>query len=136
MAQNRKIEYKKRNIKFLADVRGEEGILELGGGVLYKIIESGTDTAKQVMPTSVVTCYYKGRLIDGRVFDDTFANSYPEALRVSELIDGFKAALLKMHIGDHWMVYIPAEAGYGSRGEADIPGNSTLIFEIKLAGIA
>lgn len=136
MGLNKKAEYKKRNENFLREIHGQEGIHKLNDGVLYRIVESGTDTTKSVKPSSVVTCYYKGSLINGNVFDNTFGNACPEALRVSELIDGFRTALFNMHIGDHWIIYIPASAGYGARGESNIPGNSTLIFEIKLMSIA
>jgi FKBP-type peptidyl-prolyl cis-trans isomerase len=40
-----------------------------------------------------------------------------------------------MHVGDHWIVYIPQEVGYGSRGNGSIPGYSTLIFEMELVAI-
>ena len=59
----------------------------------------------------------------------------PEAFRVNELISGFQIALVNMHIGDHWIVYIPSNMGYGPKTSGPIPGNSTLIFEIKLISI-
>jgi len=131
---NKKEIYKQQNEKFLTDLRKEEGILELRGGVLYKVLESGEGQG-EIKSRSIVTCYYKGSLISGKVFDNAFDRGYPEAFRVNELISGFQIALVNMHIGDHWLVYIPSEMGYGSRAAGDIPGNSTLIFEIKLIAI-
>jgi peptidylprolyl isomerase len=75
-------------------------------------------------------------LIDGTVFDSSYERGYPEAFRVCDLIAGFQQALLAMHIGDRWQVYIPEHEGYGRRAEEGIPGYSTLIFEIELLGIA
>lgn len=132
---NKKEIYKQQNEKFLADMRKESDVKELRGGVLYKVLSSG-DGQGEVKPRSIVTCHYKGTLTNGRVFDSTFERDYPEAFRVNELISGFQIALVNMHIGDHWLVYIPSDMGYGSRAAGDIPGNSTLIFEIKLLGIA
>lgn len=132
---NKKEIYKQQNEKFLADMRKESDVKELRGGVLYKVLSSG-DGQGEVKPRSIVTCHYKGTLTNGRVFDSTFERDYPEAFRVNELINGFQIALVNMHIGDHWLVYIPSDMGYGSRAAGDIPGNSTLIFEIKLLGIA
>lgn len=127
--------YKQANEQFLADKRNEEGIKELRGGVLYEVIEQG-ESDRQPGPRSIVTCHYKGSTINGKVFDETFKGNCPAAFRVNELINGFQIALVNMHIGDHWRVYIPSEMGYGSRGAGrDIPGNSTLIFEIQLIGI-
>lgn len=132
---SKKTIYKEEQERFLAEIKQQEGILALGGGVLYKIIEKG-DGTQSPSPRSVVTCHYKGSLSNGKVFDETFTSSCPAAFRVNELIEGFQMALVKMHVGDHWIVYIPAEKGYGNRGAgSDIPGNSTLIFEIQLISI-
>lgn len=133
---SKKQEYKIRNEQFLLDKKNEEGIKELRGGVLYEVIATG-ETDKQPNPRSIVTCHYKGSTINGRVFDETYSSGCPAAFRVNDLINGFQIALVNMHVGDHWRVFIPSEMGYGPRGAgSDIPGNSTLIFEIQLMGIA
>ncbi len=126
--------YKKENEDFLKRVKEDSDVRELRGGVLYKVLSNGNGNG-EVKPRSIVTCHYRGSLINGKVFDDSFARKCPEAFRVNELISGFQIALISMHIGDHWLVYIPSEMGYGPRNAGDIPGNSTLIFEIKLIGI-
>lgn len=127
--------YRQQNEQFLADLRQQEGIKELRAGVLYKVLEEG-EGEERPTPRSIVTCHYKGSLIHGKVFDNSFSRSCPEAFRVNELISGFQIALVNMRVGDHWIVYIPSELGYGPRGAgSDIPGNSTLLFEIKLIAI-
>lgn len=132
---NKKEIYRQRNKQFIEQKRSEEGINELRGGVLYKVIEAG-DGDRVPSPRNVVTCHYKGSTIDGKVFDETFSKQCPAAFRVNQLISGFQIALVNMHIGDHWIVYIPSEMGYGRTGAgADIPGDSTLVFEIRLVGI-
>jgi len=42
--------------------------------------------------------------------------------------------LMRMHPGDHWMVYIPYQLGYGSStsSSSTIPAYSMLRFEIVL----
>ena len=131
----KKEEYRRQNEAFLAGKAKEEGVRSLRGGVLYKVIQSG-EGDRTPSPRSVVTCHYKGSLINGKVFDNSFARKCPEAFRVNELISGFQIALVNMHEGDHWEVYIPGNMGYGERGAGrDIPGNSTLIFEIQLIRI-
>lgn len=130
-----KKEYKAANEAFLAEISMKEGVKPLRGGVLYEVISSGDDQ-RVVNPRSIVTCHYKGSLINGKVFDSSYERNCPEAFRVNDLISGFQIALVNMHIGDHWIVYIPSDMGYGSRGAGrDIPGNSTLIFEIELFAI-
>lgn len=134
---NKKEIYKQRNEQFLAELKNEDGILPLSNGVLYKVLERGESHSRaKVKSESIVTCRYNGSLIDGHVFDDTFEQDYPETFRVYELINGFQIALLNMRPGDRWMVYIPSEQGYGSRTVGDIPGNSTLVFDVKLIAVA
>lgn len=130
----KKEEYIQKNLAFLESIRKEEGVKELRAGVLYKVLEEGDGTGK-VMPRSIVSCYYRGSLISGKVFDDNFSKGYPEAFRVNELINGFQIALVNMHVGDHWIIYIPSDMGYGQRGDSVIPGGSTLIFEVKLVSV-
>ena len=133
---NKKEAYRQANEQFLADKRQEDGVKELRDGVLYEVIVGG-DGDKHPGPRSVVTCHYKGSTINGKVFDETFSSGCPAAFRVNELIPGFQIALVNMYVGDYWRVFIPSEMGYGKHGAgSDIPGGSTLIFEIQLISIA
>ena len=41
-----------------------------------------------------------------------------------------------MNVGSKYKLYIPSELGYGAQGAgADIPPNSTLVFEVELLDI-
>ena len=132
---SKKEEYRQRNEAFLAEKRMQEGVKELRGGVLYEVLATGAE-GPTAGPRSVVTCHYRGSLISGETFDDSFVRKCPEAFRVNDLISGFQIALVNMHVGDHWRVYIPWEMGYGNRGAgSQIPGYSTLVFEIQLIAI-
>ena len=44
-------------------------------------------------------------------------------------------ALQHMREGDRWQVYIPSELGYGLAGSDNIPGYSTLCFDIHLVKV-
>ncbi len=132
---NKKEERRLQNEQFLADLKAIDDINELRAGVLYKVLKRGNGT-EHPGPRSIVTCHYRGSLISGKVFDSSYERNCPEAFRVNELISGFQIALVNMTPGDHWIVYIPAQQGYGPRGAgSDIPGHSTLIFEIELISI-
>lgn len=119
---------------YMAKIAQDPEVRELGEGVLYKVIASGEGT-QCPQSNSVVTGHYRGTLPDGRVFDDSWSRQCPEAFRCRDLIPGFTAALLRMHIGDHWLVYIPHTQGYGVRNSGPIPGFSALTFEIQLINI-
>ena len=132
----KKEEYKLKNEQFLQNLRTEEGVKELAAGVLYRILESGQGSSATPRLNSIVSVHYKGTLINGREFDNSWKRNCPEAFRLNEVIDGWQIALQQMRVGDHWMVYIPYTVGYGTRTSGPIPAFSTLIFEVKLLGIA
>ena len=75
---------------------------------------------------------------DGYVFDQSYTGTFnmatlkPVSKAVSAFVDGFTTALMNMHIGDHWRVYIPYNLGYGTSTSSKIPAYSTLIFDIAL----
>ncbi len=128
-------EYRTRNEEFLQALRNsEEEFYEISQGVLCKIVKSGT-SERSPRGNNVVTVHYKGSLINGKVFDSSYERGYPEAFRLGELITGWQIALTQMHVGDHWIVYIPWEVGYGKKGNGNIPGYSTLVFEMELIAI-
>ena len=130
---SRKAEYKQQNLDYIAQEAAKQDVNTLPEGVLYRVINAGDGATPS--PTSVVSVYYKGRLINGRVFDDNTSNPCPEPFRLNEVIKGWQIALTHMKVGDKWEVTIPASLGYGSKTVDDIPRNSTLVFEIELVSI-
>ena len=131
----RKEEYKLQNEQFLEQLRTAEGIKELPCGILYRVLEEGRDGPTPRL-NSVVSVHYKGTLINGREFDNSWKRNCPEAFRLNEVIEGWQIALQRMHVGDHWIVYIPYAMGYGIKSFDSIPAYSTLIFEVELLGVA
>ena len=127
-------EYKVANEIFLERKSEEEGITALDSGILMRQLEKGTGDRRPQL-NSVVSVHYTGRLIDGTVFDTTDGQDIPACFRVREVIVGWQAALLRMHEGDRYEVFIPAKYGYGSMKLDDIPAWSTLCFEIELLRI-
>lgn len=119
---------------YLSSVAEQEGVRPIGGGVYARTVESG-DGDVNPERNSVVGVFYEGALSSGHIFDSVMEQAYPETLRLSEVIEGWQIALSQMRVGDRWVVYIPSERGYGERTIDDIPGGSTLIFDIKLSAI-
>ena len=126
--------YKQKNIQFLKDLSTEEGIQSLPCGVYYKVLQSGEGKSTPTV-RSIVSVHYKGSLIDGKEFDNSYKRNCPEAFRLCEVIDGWQLALQQMHVGDRWIIYIPYELGYGNKASGPIPAFSTLVFEVELLGI-
>lgn len=135
MAKIKNNEYRLKNEAFMQALRdGEEELFEISQGVLVKILKRG-EGERSPHAGNVVTVHYTGSLINGKVFDSSRERGYPEAFRVSDLITGWQIALTQMHVGDHWIVYIPYEVGYGTRANGPIPACSTLIFDMELVAI-
>src|SRR3954469_20108171 len=58
------------NKRFLADYATRPGVTKLPDGLMYRVIKAGTGPQVQ-KDNDVVTVYYKGSLINGKVFDQT-----------------------------------------------------------------
>ena len=115
--------------------------------IYVKVLETGTDT-ENPMATDSVRVSYEGRLIpsatypNGYVFDTRAYGTYElstsatSRFLASNNIEGFTTALLHMHRGDQWRVYIPYALGYGATQSNKIPAYSTLIFQMSLIDFA
>lgn len=131
----KKEEYKEKNLQYLQVLSTQEGIQSLPGNIWYKVLQSGEGTASPTV-RNIVTVHYKGSLINGKEFDNSYHRSCPEVFRLCDVIEGWQVALQRMHVGDKWVIYIPYTLGYGNRASGPIPAFSTLIFEVELLGIA
>lgn len=131
----KKEEYKEKNLQFIEETALQEGVVKLPCGVLYKELVKGSGTVSPEL-SSVVSVHYRGTLINGREFDNSWKRGCPEAFRLNQVIEGWQQALRQMHVGDRWLIYIPYTLGYGSRSSGPIPGFSTLVFEVELLSIA
>lgn len=119
------------------------------GSYIYCRILDKSDATLAPHYTDSIRMNYRMRLIptdyypEGQVIDQSFKTTdldpsvnIPYSFLVSALIDGVTTAVMNMHEGDFWRVYIPYGLGYGTNGKGSIPGYSALIYEINLTEIA
>jgi cyclophilin family peptidyl-prolyl cis-trans isomerase len=100
-------------------------------GLRYVVLDKGSGLSPKA--GAKVTCDYRGELLDGTVFDDSFARGTPVEFTIGQVIQGWNEALLTMKKGERRILIIPPELGYGERGYPGvIPGNAFLVFEVKL----
>jgi len=120
---------------FLAQNAKREGVQTTPSGLQYRIVTQG----KGAMPTlaDTVKCNYKGTLLNGTEFDASARHGGPAEFPVQGVIPGWTEALQKMHVGDKWQLFVPAELAYGMNppGPPIEPG-SLLVFEIELLDVA
>ena len=117
--------------------------------IIVNVIEEGDPASATPLYTDTVTVHYLGRLLPsvsypyGYVFDQSYYGNYyddvskPLQMAIGNsggnmLVDGFATALQHMRRGDHWMVYIPYQLGYGSQSQTGVPAYSTMIFDLRL----
>lgn len=128
------------------DINGETAEYDTEDYIYCHIETEGTGTKSPVFSDTVLV-NYRGRLIptlsypEGKVFDQSYkgelnpAINVPTKFSVGGVIVGWSTALQHMKAGDIWRVYIPAELGYGSSKQTDIPAYSALIFDMNLANL-
>ncbi len=100
-------------------------------GLYYKIEEEGE--GDYIKYKNIVTFKYKGRLLNGEVFDDQMEE--PVTFQVSQLIAAWKEILLEMKNGGKAFLITPPQLAYGDRDLDDIPPHSILIFELEVVEV-
>ena len=105
-------------------------------GLRYVVVQPAADP-KSATPVEGTKCtvLYKGMLLDGTVFDQSPNRESPLVARIGrgELIQGWDEALQRMRRGEKWILIVPPEMAYGSRGRPPTIGrNATLVFEMEL----
>ena len=122
-----------------------------GGISDYVYVESLDGTAISIeddlfMPIFTDTCRvaYRGYLIpsksypNGYIFDQSYLGDFkwttaaPYTAVCSSFVVGFTTALMKMHVGERWRVYIPYQLAYGGNSSTSYPAYSNMIFDIAL----
>ncbi|MCX7987237.1 MAG: FKBP-type peptidyl-prolyl cis-trans isomerase [Bacteroidales bacterium] len=119
--------------KFLSENAKKEGVVTLPSGLQYKVLKEGVGQSPSI--NDEVTCHYRGTFIDGKVFDSSYDRGEPARFAVNGVIKGWTEALQLMKPGSKWMLYIPADLGYGDQNIPGIEPNSVLIFEVELLSV-
>lgn len=120
---------------FLANNRTEPGVKETASGLQYKVVTEGTGQRPQA--TSKVKVHYSGTLIDGTKFDSSYDRGQPATFGLNQVIKGWTEGLQLMPEGSKYILYIPAQLGYGNNPPPGSPikAGSLLIFEVELLEI-
>ena len=85
--------------------------------IYVEVLEKGKGTETPML-TDTVRIAYRGRLIPSKTYPEGFV---------------FQTALLKMHVGDRWLIHVPYQLAYGgSTSNASIPAFSNLVFDVAL----
>ena len=113
-----------------------EGFTKNPSGLFYKVTKPGSGSKPTKGQT--ILAHYEGRLIDGKVFDSSYARKEPLefAVGTGNVIPGWDEGLLDMKVGEKRTLVIPPNLGYGARGAGGvIPPNAWLVFDVELVAL-
>ena len=131
-------EASKKNIEegenFMKNFGEQEGVVTTDSGLMYRAVVEGS--GKKPTATDTVVVHYRGSLVNGRIFDDSYQRGEPATFPLDGIIAGWQEVLQLMTEGSTWEVVIPSNLAYGERGAPpSIPPNSALVFTIELIEI-
>ena len=103
--------------KFIGENSTKEGIVTLSSGLQYKVLKTGNGK-KQATKNDTVSVLYTMKKIDGQVVGSTYPLGVPtpEEVAVNKGIPGWVEALMLMHEGDRWELYIPQQLAFRDVG--------------------
>lgn len=89
-------------------------------------------------PGQNVSVHYRGWLVGGAVFDESYGRGEPFvfALGRHQVITGWDEGVVGMKVGGKRRLVVPPAAGYGNRPVGSIPAGSVLIFDVELLSVS
>ena len=117
--------------KFLAQNKTKPGVKTTASGLQYEVLTEGTG-AKPTSASDNVTVNYRGALLDGTEFDNSYTRGQPATFALNMVISGWTEGLQLMSTGSKYRFWVPYNLGYGVNGRQTIPGGATLVFEVEL----
>jgi FKBP-type peptidyl-prolyl cis-trans isomerase len=112
------------------------GIKKTNTGIRYIIIHPGVGQPPQ--PGDFVSVLFVGTLLQGQMFEKAMNKNHPYRFRLGreEVIEGWDQVIQLMKPDSEWLVVVPPELAYGSRGRVPkVPAYATLVFTIHLVKV-
>lgn len=127
---------KKAAEEFLTGNAAKDGVIQTKSGLQYVVLREGT--GKTPRAEDSVNSHYRGKLLSGEVFDESYegekptSDENPAKFQVGGVISGWTEALQLMKEGAKFRLFIPPGLAYGEQSPPAIPPNSLLIFDLEL----
>ena len=120
-----------RSKAFLNENIAKDGVKRTSTGLQYKVLRSGSGASPGA--SDRVKVHYRGKLIDGTVFDNSYKREKPATFGVNQVIKGWQEGLQRMKPGGKYKLFIPPRLAYGKGGAGEQIGpNQALIFTVEL----
>lgn len=119
-----------KNPEFLKQNASKPGWKTTKSGLQYRVVKEGSGQATDL--NDIVEIHFKGTLLDGTEFDNTYARGQPVTFTPQGVVPGWREALLMMKPGSIYKFVIPPELAYKDQSAGKIPPNAILLFEIEM----
>jgi FKBP-type peptidyl-prolyl cis-trans isomerase FkpA len=100
-------------------------------GLYYQVVNPGSGATPTL--NSRISVKYKGRLMNGTVFDSTSTSAVSFIL--GGVIPGWQLGIPLIQKGGSIKLLIPSSLAYGCQGSGPIPSNSVLYFDVDLIDV-
>ena len=122
-------------------IKYNDTLVPKASGLYY--IETLKGTGVKASYGRLVTVNYTGRFLDGTVFessdelnsDGIKVGPFVFSVGYGEVIAGWDEALQYMRDGGKATLIIPSSIGYGAAGNGNVPGYTTIIFDIEVINV-
>jgi len=111
-----------------------------GGSYYYKVTVKGDSTSASPLYTDEVKVQYRGKLVNGTVFDQSYTGLTPptdiataRTFTAGGVVRGWTENLMQMKVGEVRKIVLSQELGYGSTGSypAILPYSVT-VWNVRL----
>lgn len=121
--------------KFLGTNKTQKGVITTPSGLQYQVLREGN--GQRPLPSNRVRVHYEGKLLDGTVFDSSYARGEPAEFGLTQVIAGWTEGVALMPVGAKYRFWIPSNLAYGPQGApgGKIGPDATLTFDVELMGI-
>jgi len=135
-ARNARIGEKQKALSaaFLARATVEAGAEKTASGLIYRETRPGTGPMPKASDTVKVN--YRGTLVDGTEFDNSYKRGEPAQFPLGGVIKCWTEGVQKMKVGGKSLLVCPSDLAYGDEGRPGIPGGAALVFEVELLEIS
>jgi peptidylprolyl isomerase len=104
----------------------------------YQMARVIDGSGQEVYAGAKVLVQYMGiNMTTGKEFDSSWSRGQPSSLATTNLVPGFRDALVGQKVGSRVLVVIPPALGYGSQGTVDkkVGPEDAMFFVIDILGV-
>ncbi|MDD4972624.1 MAG: FKBP-type peptidyl-prolyl cis-trans isomerase [Paludibacter sp.] len=143
-------EWKNANDTYFAAMKDSTGYTKFtipesrgGGSYYYKVVAKGDSLSASPLYNDEVTVQYRGRLINGSIFDQSYTGTIPPDTTYRAInfithgvVPGWVENLQQMKVGEYRKIVLPQELGYGPAGAypAILPYSVT-VWDVRLVKV-